>query len=85
MLDGLPATAETLPAVLAAVDGRRAVLVDGGLRSAADAAKALALGAEAVLLGRPVVRALAHDGARGVARFWRHWRDAFQATLALLG
>ncbi|TSE20391.1 4-hydroxymandelate oxidase [Tepidimonas alkaliphilus] len=85
VLDGLPATAQALPAVLAAVDGRRCVLVDGGLRCAADAVKALALGADAVLVGRPVVQALAQDGARGVARFWRHWRDAFQATLALLG
>lgn len=85
VLDGLPATAEALPAVLDAMDGRRPVLVDGGLRRPADVAKALALGADAVLIGRPVVQALASGGAQGLARFWRRWRDEFGATLALLG
>ncbi|MCS6811473.1 MAG: alpha-hydroxy-acid oxidizing protein, partial [Tepidimonas sp.] len=58
VLDGLPPTAAVLPAVLQAVAQRIPVLVDGGLRCAADAAKALALGARAVLVGRPLIQAL---------------------------
>jgi 4-hydroxymandelate oxidase len=65
-LDRAVSTAAALPEVVAAVAGRGPVLVDGGLRSGLDVLTALALGADAVLLGRPVLWALAADGADGV-------------------
>jgi 4-hydroxymandelate oxidase len=66
-LDGAVTTAQALPAVAAALRGRKAqVLVDGGLRQAGDVLAALALGAQAVFLGRPVLWALACGGAEGV-------------------
>lgn len=65
-LDRAVPTAAALPEVVEAVGGRAPVLVDGGLRSGTDVLVALALGADAVLLGRPVLWALAADGAAGV-------------------
>ncbi len=61
------------------------VLVDGGIRSGADVFIALALGADAVLIGRPQLHALAADGARGVARMLRMLRDELELTMALAG
>ncbi len=55
VLDHTPATASVLPAIAEAVDGRMQILVDGGIRTGADVFKALALGADAVLIGRPFV------------------------------
>ena len=77
-LDRAAPTAQVLEEVAAAVDGRAPVLVDGGLRSGLDVLCALALGADAVLLGRPVLWALAVGGAEGV-------RDCVQAVTAELG
>lgn len=74
-LDRAVATADALPEVVAAVGGRGPVLVDGGLRCGLDVLVALALGADAVLLGRPVLWALAAAGADGV-------RDCLQALTA---
>jgi 4-hydroxymandelate oxidase len=76
-LDGAVATIEALPAVVAAVAGRVPVLMDGGVRSGADVLVALALGADAVLLGRPVLWGLAAGGAPGV----RETLDLFAADL----
>ena len=66
-LDGAVSTAEALPEVVAEVNGRAPVLVDGGIDSAADVLRALTLGADAVLVGRPVAWALAAGGAPAVA------------------
>jgi 4-hydroxymandelate oxidase len=77
-LDRAVATASALPEVAAAVAGRAPVLVDGGIRDGADVLTALALGADAVLLGRPVLWALAADGAAGV----QACLDALTADLA---
>lgn len=77
-LDRAVPTAAALPEVVEAVDGRIPVLVDGGLRSGTDVLVALALGADAILLGRPVLWALAADGAAGV----RACLDAVTADLA---
>lgn len=77
-LDRAVPTAAALPEVVDAVAGRAPVLVDGGLRSGTDVLVALALGADAVLLGRPVLWALAADGADGV----RSCLDAMTADLA---
>jgi len=58
VLDGVPATAEVLPAIAKAIKGQMTILVDGGLRSGVDILKALALGADAVLVARPYVTAV---------------------------
>ncbi len=82
-LDRAVATARALPAVAAAVDVP--VLVDGGLRSGLDVLCALALGARAVLLGRPVLWGLAAGGADGVEACLRAVTDDLAAVMALAG
>lgn len=84
-LDTLPATIEVLPEIVAAVDGRAPVLVDGGIRRGTDVAKAIALGASAVLIGRPYLYGLAAGGAAGVARVQQILLEELRQTLALLG
>lgn len=85
VLDGMPATAQVLPAIRDAVQGRCAVLVDGGLRRGTDILKALALGADAVLVGRPLIWGLANGGAAGVAHVLRLLQDELWAAMALCG
>ena len=84
-LDGDPATAEVLAGVVDAVGGGGAVLVDGGIRSGTDVVKARALGAAAVLVGRPVLWALAAGGQAGVERMLTLLRDEVADTLRQLG
>jgi 4-hydroxymandelate oxidase len=84
-LDTMPATAHLLPEVVAAVAGAVPVLVDGGIRRGTDVFKALALGASAVLLGRPVLHGLATGGATGVAQVLRLLRDELEIAMALCG
>ena len=84
-LDGAQATARLLPDVVAAVEGRVPVLVDGGLRRGTDVARALALGAAAVLVGRPYLWGLALDGAEGVARVLDDLDREFVRAMRLLG
>jgi len=84
-LDALPATAELLPPLRAALGPEVALLVDGGIRRGSDVLKALCLGADAVLLGRPYVHALATAGALGVAHALRLLRDEFEIAMALSG
>lgn len=84
-LDTTVATAHALPAVVQAVAGRAPVLVDGGIRRGTDILKAVALGADAVLVGRPVVHGLATAGARGVAHVLRLLRDELEVAMALTG
>ncbi len=85
VLDTQPATASLLPAVARAVGQDITVLVDGGLRRGTDVLKALALGAHAVLIGRPVLYGLAHSGAAGVAQVLRLLLDEFDMAMALCG
>lgn len=85
VLDTLPATADLLPAIVQAVQGACPVLVDGGIRRGTDIVKALALGAQAVLIGRPVLYGLSNAGATGVAHVLRLLLDEFMAALALCG
>jgi 4-hydroxymandelate oxidase len=84
-LDRSPATAEALPEVVDAVAGRAAVLVDGGIRRGVDAAIALALGADAVLVGRPALWGLAAGGESGARRVLELLREELELTLALCG
>jgi 4-hydroxymandelate oxidase len=78
-LDSAVASLDALPAVVAAVAGRGEVLVDGGIRRGTDVLKALALGARAVLIGRPIHWGLAVGGEAGV----RHVLELLQAELAI--
>ena len=84
-LDRSITTAEALPEVVEAVAGRAAVLVDGGFRRGVDIAVALALGADAVLLGRPTAWGLAAGGAAGAERVLRILAAELELALALLG
>lgn len=84
-LDTLVTTASALPRVVEAVGADMPVLVDGGIRRGTDVLKALALGAHAVLIGRPAVHALATAGALGVAHCIRLLRDELEAAMALTG
>lgn len=84
-LDGLPATIDALPAIAGAVGDRAPVLLDGGIRRGADVFKALALGARAVLIGRPYVYGLAAAGAAGVVHVLHMLRTELEITMALAG
>ncbi|MGH3976979.1 MAG: alpha-hydroxy-acid oxidizing protein [Pseudonocardiaceae bacterium] len=84
-VDGARATLDCLPDVLAAVDGRVPVLLDSGIRCGADVLIALALGAAAVLLGRPWVYGLGLAGQRGVEHVLRGFLGDLDLTLALAG
>ena len=84
-LDGAVSGLDALPEVSRAVGGRAAILVDGGVRRGSDIAKAVALGAEGVLLGRAPVYGLAAGGRAGVAHALGILADEFDRTLALTG
>ncbi|HYO52364.1 alpha-hydroxy acid oxidase [Archangium sp.] len=84
-LDGAVATADALPEVVEASEGRVPVLVDGGVRSGRDVLRALALGARAVLLGRPVLWGLALLGADGVRQVLEALREDTAHARALSG
>jgi isopentenyl diphosphate isomerase/L-lactate dehydrogenase-like FMN-dependent dehydrogenase len=84
-LDGAIASLEALPEVVAAVGDRAEVYLDGGVRRGPDVAMALALGARAVLVGRPVMYGLALGGARGVGQVLEILREETENALALLG
>lgn len=79
------ASIEALPEVVEAVAGRATVLLDSGVRRGTDVLKALALGAQAVLIGRPVLWGLAVDGEAGVRRVFEILRDEIDTALAQLG
>jgi lactate 2-monooxygenase len=84
-VDGAIATLEALPEVARAVGGRIPILLDSGIRGGADVFKALALGASAVLLGRPYVYGLAIAGSAGVCEVIENLRADFELTMALAG
>jgi 4-hydroxymandelate oxidase len=84
-LDGVAATADVLPEIVDAVGGRAEVYVDGGIRSGIDVLRALALGAQAVMIGRPVLWGLAVDGADGAAAVLEHLTEELGRAMALCG
>ncbi len=85
VLDQCPATAEVLPAIVDAVGDKMTVLVDGGIRSGMDVFKALALGADGVLIGRPFVTMVYGGGAEGVDVYVKKLRAELADTMAMCG
>lgn len=84
-LDASVTTPRALPEVAQAMAGRGALLVDGGIRRGSDVIKAIAMGAQAVLLGRPVLWGLGADGEEGVLRVLQLLRDECDLAMALTG
>lgn len=84
-LDGAPATIRALPPIVQAVDGEVEVLLDGGIRRGVDVLKAVALGAKAVLIGRPCLWGLAADGETGVSRVLEIFSTELRLAMALAG
>lgn len=85
VLDTLPATIDALPRVAEAVGGAVPILVDGGIRRGTDIVKAIALGATAVMIGRPYVHALCAGGAAGVAHAVHLLRAELEVAMTLTG
>ena len=85
VLDQCPATAEVLPAIADAVGGKMMILVDGGIRTGMDVFKALALGADGVLIGRPYVTMVYGAGSEGVAVYTQKLIDELKDTMAMCG
>lgn len=83
--DGLPATIEVLPDIAAAVGGRCEIFLDGGVRRGTDVLKALALGAQAVLVGRPVWWGLTIAGEDGVTEILELLRLEFLDAMRMSG
>ena len=85
VLDQCPATAEVLPAIVDAVGGKMTVLVDGGIRSGMDVFKALALGADGVLIARPFVTMVYGGGADGVQVYVEKLKAELADAMAMCG
>lgn len=85
VLDQCPSTAEVLPSIAEAVGRDMTILVDGGIRSGADIFKALAMGADGVLIARPFVTAVYGGGADGVAAYIKKLQDELSDTMAMCG
>ncbi|XP_075526299.1 uncharacterized protein LOC142558015 [Dermacentor variabilis] len=84
-LDGTPASIDVLPEIVAAVGDKMEVYLDSGVQIGADVVKALALGARAVFVGRPVLWGLAYEGKQGVERVLHIFREELEYTMRLLG
>ncbi len=85
VLDGAPSTISVLPDIAAAVGGRLPLLMDSGIRRGVDVFRALALGADAVLVGRPVCHGLHIAGALGASHVLRLLRDELEVAMTLAG
>ncbi|HZK83574.1 MAG TPA: alpha-hydroxy-acid oxidizing protein [Desulfosporosinus sp.] len=85
VLDHMPGTAEVLSEIAGSVDGRIPVIVDGGVRTGVDVLKMLALGADAVLIGRPLITAAYGGGAEGVALAIRRMTNELKQAMILTG
>lgn len=85
VLDHTPATVEVLPEIVRAVGGKMKIFFDGGVRSGQDVFKALALGADAVLIGRPYVTAACGGGREGIALYTRKMIAELKETMKMTG
>lgn len=85
VLDQCPATAEVLASIVEAVNGSMKIFVDGGIRSGVDVFKALAMGADAVLIARPFVNAVYQNGAEGVEAYVAKIKGELEDTMAMCG
>ena len=85
VLDNCPATAEVLPAIADAVAGRMTILVDGGIRSGMDVFKALALGADGVIIGRPFVNMVYGGGKEGVQLYVNKLQAELKDAMTMCG
>ena len=85
VLDQCPATAEVLPEIVNAVEGKMKIFVDGGIRSGTDVFKALALGADAVIIARPFVTAVYGGGKEGVQVYTNKIKSELEDTMAMCG
>jgi isopentenyl diphosphate isomerase/L-lactate dehydrogenase-like FMN-dependent dehydrogenase len=84
-LDTVPATIDALPPIVEAVDGKIEVHIDGGIRRGTDVFKAIALGAKAVAVGRPIIWGLAVNGQDGAKHVLDLLRKDFELTMKLCG
>ncbi|KFV14047.1 Hydroxyacid oxidase 1, partial [Pterocles gutturalis] len=84
-LDGVPATIDVLPEIVEAVEGKVEVFLDGGIRKGTDILKALALGAKAVFIGRPLIWGLAYQGEEGAKEVLQMLKEEFRLAMALTG
>ncbi|NXH27909.1 HAOX1 oxidase, partial [Myiagra hebetior] len=84
-LDGVPATIDVLPEIVEAVEGKVEVFLDGGVRKGTDVLKALALGAKAVFIGRPLLWGLAYQGEEGAKEVLQMLKEEFRLAMALTG
>ncbi|WP_211481643.1 alpha-hydroxy-acid oxidizing protein [Arthrobacter alpinus] len=84
-LDHMASPMDVLPEMVAAVDGRMEIIVDGGIRRGSDVIKALALGADSCAIGRPYLYGLAAAGEAGVAHVLKLFKAEMHRTMALLG
>ena len=82
---GVPSTAEVLPSIVEAVKGQTVILVDGGIRSGVDVFRALALGADGVLIGRPILTAIYGAGAEGYRVFMDKIVGELKSTMTMCG
>ncbi|PKP82601.1 MAG: alpha-hydroxy-acid oxidizing enzyme [Alphaproteobacteria bacterium HGW-Alphaproteobacteria-18] len=85
VLDGAPAAITAVPAIAGRLGGAAPILFDSGIRRGSDAFRAIALGADAVMIGRPYIWALSVAGALGVAHLLRTLREELEITMALMG
>ncbi|KFP18287.1 Hydroxyacid oxidase 1, partial [Egretta garzetta] len=84
-LDGVPATIDVLPEIIEAVEGKVEVFLDGGVRKGTDVLKALALGAKAVFIGRPLIWGLVYQGEEGAKEVLQMLKEEFRLAMALTG
>lgn len=84
-LDGVHASAQQLPSIVAAVAGQLTVLVDGGIRNGVDVFRALALGADGVMVGRPWIFAIAAAGETGLVHLLQNWQKELRLAMMLAG
>ena len=82
---GVPSTAEVLPAIADAVKGKITIIVDGGIRSGVDVFRAIALGADAVLIGRPIIPAIYGGGAEGFKVYMDKIVGELKSTMTMCG